>query len=125
MREAVGMIINLLRAPEFLYFLALIVFVVWLFGIVYCDRVAFERGYNAWVARIMGIFLPIVAPLYYWNRKNKRRRHHHRHHHGYRSRDSWNTPYGIGRQPLSSQTRPQGPDDSEGQTETPDQQTSS
>jgi hypothetical protein len=44
-------------------------FVIWIAGIVYCDRVADEQGWNEWVARIAGILLPVVGPAFYWFRR--------------------------------------------------------
>lgn len=86
----------LLNSKEFGIVVLIIGFVLWVVGIVYCDRVAFEKGYNVWLARVVGIFLPYAGPLYYWFRKNRRRHRRHRKH-AYRPPGSWNTTYGSQR----------------------------
>ena len=84
---------TLISGQEFHLILYIVAFGLWVFGIVYCDRIAFARGYNVWLARVIGIFIPYIGPLYYWYRKSHRR-HRRRRRHSYRPQGSWTTTYG-------------------------------
>jgi hypothetical protein len=48
---------------------------VWIGGIAYCERVADETEFNEWVARLMSIFLPVLAPAFFWHLRRQNRRH--------------------------------------------------
>jgi hypothetical protein len=39
---------------------------IWIGGVLYCEQVAQEKGYQVWVARILSLVLPIIGPAIYW-----------------------------------------------------------
>jgi hypothetical protein len=39
---------------------------IWVGGMLYCEQIAQEKGYNIWVARLVSIFLPVIGPGIYW-----------------------------------------------------------
>ncbi|MEO0108262.1 MAG: hypothetical protein ABIK62_03710 [candidate division WOR-3 bacterium] len=99
---------SLVHSREFNTFALIVAFVLWVVGIVYCDKVAFEKGYNVWLARLIGVFIPYLGPLYYWWRKNKRRRRRRRRRYIYPSA-SWSSLYAarnteIGPSPVAPPT---------------------
>jgi hypothetical protein len=50
-----------------LYFLLGVVgFALMIVSNQYCDRVAEKHSWNAAVARLVGLLLPVVGPLIYW-----------------------------------------------------------
>ena len=55
-----------LHAREFRMVAGMFAFVIWIAGIIYCDRVAEELDRNPWVARVAGVLLPVVGPGIYW-----------------------------------------------------------
>ena len=61
---------HLLRAivymPEFRLVWLVVLFVTWIFGIVYCERVGDELELNVWWPRLLSVFLPVFAPLWFW-----------------------------------------------------------
>jgi hypothetical protein len=39
---------------------------IWIGGVLYCEQVALEKGYQVWVARILSLVLPLIGPAIYW-----------------------------------------------------------
>lgn len=37
--------------------------VVWILGVIFCDRASDELFLNQWVGRLIGILFPVVGPL--------------------------------------------------------------
>jgi hypothetical protein len=76
----VNMIRVLFQTREFGVLELIVSFLIWIAGMVYCERVADEKGLNEWLARAVGVLLPIIGPGIYWflrNRKKLRRKWRH------------------------------------------------
>ena len=50
----------------FMIVAGIVALAIWIWGILFCEQVAQEKGYNVWVARLISILLPIIGPAIYW-----------------------------------------------------------
>jgi hypothetical protein len=77
-RSVLDVVVSMFRySPEMRMIEIGAFFLVWIAGMVYCERVADEQRWNEWLARGAGIFLPVIGPVIYWLLRREARKHRH------------------------------------------------
>jgi len=71
-----GLLITVWYSKELRIVAVVVAFIIWIAGMVYCERVADERNYNEWVARAVSVLLPVVGPLIYLVLRNREKLRH-------------------------------------------------
>jgi hypothetical protein len=75
LRPIIDVIRQFLYAPEARTMGTILLLAVWIGGIAYVERVADETEFNEWIARLLSIFLPVLAPAFFWHLRRQNRRH--------------------------------------------------